>query len=342
MKKILKTLIILLLISFLSSCGEYQKTLEKHLQFTEIGEAFEVSGFNEGLPTNVVLPEVFNDKPVIKIGQDAFRASNIKSITIPESYQIIADEAFLSSLKLEKVIFTGESSLVEIGNNAFWGNHSLRSITIPKSVKIIGEQAFSNASSLKEVNFAPNSQLEEVGSLAFSGENLLKTITLPKSVKKIGNSVFSRNYQLESINVESGNLFYSSIDGVLYNKDQTILISYPTGKKDEKFILNDNVREINKNAFYHSKYLKRIILNNNLTKIADYAFTSTKELVTIVIPKSVVEIGAHAFKDSSKLSIFTYYNEIPNSWNSNWNSSNLEVYLNNSWDYDLNNNPQPK
>ena len=76
-----------------------------------------------------------------------------------------------------------------------------------------------------------------------------KTITLPKSVKKIGNSVFSRNYQLESINVESGNLFYSSIDGVLYNKDQTILISYPTGKKDEKFILMIMLEKLTKMLF---------------------------------------------------------------------------------------------
>lgn len=342
MKKIFKALLFISLITFLTACGDNRQTLEKHLQFTEIGETFEVSGFNEGLPANVVLPEVFNGKPVTRIGQDAFRASKIKSITIPKSYQIIDEEAFLSCLKLEKVIFTGESSLIEIGNNAFWGNHSLTSVTIPKSVKRIGELAFSNSSSLKEVSFEANSKLEEIGNSAFSGTNYLKTIKIPKSVKKIGSSVFSRNYELESINVENDNSFYSSFDGILYNKDQTILVSYPAGKKDDKLVLKSGVLEINNNAFYHVKYLKRITLHNQLTTIADYAFASAEELTSIVIPTSVVDIGYNAFKDSFKLSIYTEYQEIPKTWNSKWNSSNLKIYLYNSWDYDLNNNPQPK
>lgn len=342
MKKTFKSLILILLITLLVACGDNKQTLEKHLQFTEIEEGYEVSGYNKGLPANVVLPEAFRGKPVVKIAQDAFRASEIKSIRIPESYKIIEDEAFLNSLKLKKVIFSTNSNLVEIGNNAFWGTYSLKSITIPKSVEKIGELAFSKALNLKEINFEANSKLTEIGNAAFSETKSLKTITIPKSVKTIGSSVFSRSYGLESIDVESGNLFYSSLDGVLYNKNQTILIAYPAGKKALSFVFQESILEISNNAFYHSQHLKRLTLNNNIVKIGNYAFASSKELISVVIPLTVIDVGARAFKDSFKLSLFTYHSEIPTTWNSNWNSSNIDLYLNNSWYFDVNNNPQPK
>ena len=57
-----------------------------------------------------------------------------------------------------------------------------------------------------------------IGNNAFYQCEKLKSITIPASVKRIGYSVFSQTRTLENINVAEENKFYSSLDGILYNK----------------------------------------------------------------------------------------------------------------------------
>ena len=70
-----------------------------------------------------------------------------------------------------------------------------------------------------------------------------------KSVTTIGKHVFSDCDSLTSINVEKNNKYFSSQDGILFNKDKSKLLCYPCGKKEELYIIPDSVINIESDAF---------------------------------------------------------------------------------------------
>jgi hypothetical protein len=77
---------------------------------------------------------------------------------------------------------------------------------------------------------------------------------------------------LTTINVNGGNTAYSSINGVLFNKNQTILICYPAGKTGSYTIPN-SVITIANNAFYNCYNLTAVTIPNSVTSIGNYAFS---------------------------------------------------------------------
>jgi hypothetical protein len=66
----------------------------------------------------------------------------------------------------------------------------------------------------------------------------LRSVTIPKNVTSIGLGAF-RSYMLPAINVDPANQLYSSQDGVLFNKDKTVLIAYPHYKNHTTYQPNE-------------------------------------------------------------------------------------------------------
>ena len=71
---------------------------------------------------------------------------------------------------------------------------------------------------------------------------------------------------LEEIIVHQDNPNFKSIEGVLYSKDETILIKYPQGKQEKEFIFS-SVIQVNNNAFYNLLILENVIVPLNVTKV---------------------------------------------------------------------------
>ncbi len=160
-----------------------------------------------------------------------------------------------------------------------------------KPVTHISERAFSSCGNLMSVTIP--SSVTTIGDWAFSGCSSLTSITIPDSVEYIGNSVFSDCFDLITINVSDNNQNYSSQDGILYNKQCTILICCPC-KKDSVSI-PESVKVIGDSAFGNCQNLKNVIITKNVTSIGDYAFQWCSSLVSVSIPESVTEIGQYAF-----------------------------------------------
>ena len=221
-------------------------------------------------------------------------------------------------------------SVTSIGNCAFRYCTSLTSITIPNSVMEIGSSAFSGCSSLTSITI-PNS-VTEIGVYAFKGCTSLTSITIPNSVTNIGDSTFWGCSSLTAIYVAVDNKNYTSVNGVLFNKDKTALICYPAGKTDKSYNITNSVTsigdyafngcssltsvtipnsvtEIGGSAFVGCASLKSITMPNSVTSIGDMAFYKCSSLTSITIPDSVTSIGSSAFSDCSKLRSIT----IPNS-----------------------------
>jgi hypothetical protein len=137
------------------------------------------------IPEHFVIPASYFGWPITEIGEDAFSGSQLTSVTIPNSVDIIGERAFVEN-QLTSVIIP--NSVISIGQGAFVENQ-LTSVTIPNSVISIGQGAFAG-NQLTSVTI-PNSVIS-IGLGAFYS-NELTSITIPDSVTRIGERAFGEN-----------------------------------------------------------------------------------------------------------------------------------------------------
>lgn len=119
----------------------------------------------------------------------------------------------------------------------------------------IADNAFKNCSSIRGVEICDT--IERVGAYAFYGSTI-REIVIPKNVEEIGNYAFSGCKYLEKIEVDVDNRNYSSLSGVLYNKPQSTLITYPAGKTENFVNISVDVTKIANMAFYRASYVKKV------------------------------------------------------------------------------------
>ena len=251
--------------------------------------------------TSITIPD-----SVTVIGGGAFSGcTSLTSITIPDGVTEIDGSAFEDCTSLTSI--TIPNGVTSIGSWAFSGCSSLTSITIPNGVTSIGYYAFSKCSNLTSITI-PNG-VKSIGNSAFYGCTSLTSITIPNSVTSIGEYAFDGCTSLTAINVNTGNKNYTSVNGVLFNKDKTELICYPAGKTDKSYNIPDSVTSIGEYAFDGCTSLANITIPDGMTEIGKYAFDGCKSLTSITIPDGVTSIGESAFEDCSSLTSVT----IPNS-----------------------------
>jgi hypothetical protein len=217
--------------------------------------------------------DVINDNSEIMI--TGAKSDVYTQITIPDSIGGLPVTTIgmyaLAYLNLYNVTFS--ENIVEIRDGAFTGNN-LDSITLPSSLEIIGPAAFQ--------------------------WNQIVGITIPERVSSIGNHAF-RGDTLIDYYVSPDNPYFSAKWGILYNKDQTILLSYPMGRTNLFYTMPEGVIEIGEGAF-ESRLLESVLLPTTLEIIGPRAFYNC-ELNNLVIPSGVTTIGYSAFGSNNLTSI---------------------------------------
>ena len=237
-----------------------------------------ITGYS-GTATAVGIPAAIEGKTVTAIGQNAFRnQTKITSVTIPDSVQTI-------------------------GNSAFFNCYKLTSVTISDSVRTIGEGAFELCSRLTSVTI-PNGVIS-IGTSAFGSCHGLTSIAIPGSVTSIGSNPFYNCSKLTSIKVDDSNTSYSSVDGVLFNKEQTVLAVYPCGKTGTSYTIPGSVTSIKDSAFSDCSNLTSVEIPGSVTSIGTAAFSNCWGLTSIEIPGSVTSIGTDAFSFCESLTSVT-------------------------------------
>lgn len=221
--------------------------------------------------------------------------------------------------------------------NFWWGYFKDGTLIIDAEYKRMNDYSFDNSPWYKwrdEISrIVILDGTEYIGNCAFCGMNNVEQIYISKDVDEISNMVFLDCELLQAINVDENNSIYSSIDGVLYNKDKTKLLECPEGKKaiiipetveeiEETFSDNAALREINvsdKNKSFSSedgvlynKLRTKVIrcplgkkgeyfVDADTKEIASYAFQYCRELQNIVLPDKLEDIGYSAFAGCKKL-----------------------------------------
>ena len=252
--------------------------------------------------TGIALPN-----SVISIENSAFEGCiNLTNVSIPNSVNSIESSVFEGCISLTSISIP--NSVYSIGNHAFDGCTSLTSISIPSSVSSIGGYSFRNCTSLTSISIPnvtsireytfynctsltsisiPNSVTSSIGERAFYNCTSLTNVSIGNGVTaiSIGSYIFSGCTELKEINVSEGNANYSSIDGVLYNKDKTVLLYYPNANSPICTIPN-SVTSIEDRAFSECTRLKEIHSNNPVppTIRFDY-FSDIKKTCKVYVPK---------------------------------------------------------
>jgi len=251
--------------------------------------------------TSVTIPD-----SVTSIGAYAFLGcTSLTSITIPDSVTSIGYGVFWGSTSLTSVIIPHGVTSIEA---AFYGCTSLTSVTIPDSVTSIGEYAFINCTSLASVTI-PDS-VTSIGEFAFWGCTSMTSVTIPdsvtsveyyaffrcsglisviigRSVTNIGGLAFSLCGNLVELSVSPNNLHYTSIEGVLFDKNATQIKVFPGGRSGH--------------------YTMPATVNS----IGDYAFYECTGLTSITMPDSVTSIGRSSFKGCANLTSFFFRGSAP-------------------------------
>lgn len=239
--------------------------------YTVSGGKATITGYFGGDET-VVIPSVLGGYPVVRIGEYAFcDAYGVSRVVFPDSVAGIGEGAFMFNETLNSVRFG--SGLISIGDNAFYYT-GLGSLTIPGSVISIGDCAFQDCYNLE-------------------------TVRLGSGVVSIGREAFAGGSKLTAINVDPKNRVYSSLNGVLFNKNRTQLIQYPAGKTSVTYTIPAGVSTIGECAFEGSR-LTGVTIPNGVTAINDGAF-AFGGLYGVNIPDSVKHLGDFAFYDCINL-----------------------------------------
>ena len=108
-------------------------------------------------------------------------------------------------------------------------------------------------------------------------------IQLPSSVSFVGKSAFMGCTSLTNIEVDEKNEYYSSLNGVLYDKDKTALICWPAGLNSTAVTIPDSVTTIEYGAFEACGSLTDITIPGSVTNIGQVAFGGCKNLASVTI-----------------------------------------------------------
>ena len=214
-------------------------------------------------------------------------------------------------------------SVTQIDNFAFDGCTALTTVTIPDSVTHIGCDAFYDTPWINnqpdgivyasKVAYMYKGEIPEdtaiviedgtkiISDALFPYCYKLTSVTIPDSVTSIGDGAFSNCFGLTAINVSSLNTAYSSVDGVLFDKEITELLSYPGGKSGAYTIPN-SVTSIHDYAFEGCTGLTSVAIPDSATDIGMYAFCGCPVLTSVTIPDSVksIEYGAFGYCDVNR------------------------------------------
>lgn len=247
------------------------------------------------------------------IGNFAFgNCSKLTEVFIPASVSMMGSNVFIACSRLNEIIVDEDNLNYSNDDNGTLFNkektvileypsgNERESYIIPETVKIISSQAFYN-SKLHEISI-PNS-VTKIEKEAFYSSDKLDKIYIGSNITEMDyTSVFGNCSNLSEIIVSDNNSIFSSDEnGVLFDKNKSVLYVYPHGKTDLHYSVPDSVKEISSHAFQQNEFIESVIIPDSTAVIGVMAFYSCKNLSDVSIGKGLETIDIAAFSECDNL-----------------------------------------
>ncbi|MCR4661847.1 MAG: leucine-rich repeat domain-containing protein [Clostridia bacterium] len=266
-------LVALFLIGTIVLCSCEKTANQENSDFTfslsELESSLILEKYN-GDESSVIIPEYVNDLKVSKISKRAFEGKSLSSITIPDTVEVIEEEAFRNCVDLESITFPTE--LKTLGRAVLNGCKNIKSVSVPFSGKS-GSITEPSTRTLFGYIFGTERYEDSYICEQFYVEDEITPYYIPES--------------LEEISITgSGNILTGSFTNL---------------KSVKKVLIANGITAINSNAFYNCDNLEEISIDAEakLKTIGGYAFYNCSKLSTIAFPKSLVSIGEYAFYNTN-------------------------------------------
>lgn len=198
-------------------------------------------------------------------------------------------------------------------------------------------------------NFTIASNTVDIKPYAFNSVLLsdIETITIPDTVNIIQYGAFNNLSNVKEYIVQSGNSYYKSVDGAIYDTSNDTLVRYPNqaegtasiedgttaieeyafrGCNISDITIPDSITTIGSSAFMECQYLQNVTLNDSLQYIDYQCFKDCLNLKSIVIPKSIDTIYYKAFDGCDALKSVIFLGDAPTFNTPVFSSKILNVY----------------
>ena len=120
----------------------------------------------------------------------------------------------------------------------------------------------------------------------------LKRLELPATIKKVE---IAEIENLQEVVVDKGNTEFSTEDGVLFNKQKTVLLSFPRRRDVKEYLIPDGVEQIAEEAFRGQPYIEEIVFPDSTIAIEKRAFADCRSLREVHLGKNIKKIGIESF-----------------------------------------------
>lgn len=293
------------------------------LQLSTDEQYYWVSGY-EGEGGNIEVPSLYDDIPVIEIGEAAFKGQTaVSSVTLPESIEVIGREAFMDCTGLSSFVIP--EGVADIGEYAFAGCTGLSNMVIPDGVESVRSMTFANCTGLTSLTIGKG--VKEICDRAFSGCGLTSLI-IPEGVIRISFNIIENCQQLAVLEISesatdisdiafqgcssivsvkmpayaAGYVPMSSVEEVVLTGGEIIPAkAFEYASKLRSVVIPEGIEQIGASAFYKCTSLTSIELPQSLNIISGSAFYECESLEAITIPENVTIVGESAFENCTAL-----------------------------------------
>ena len=200
---------------------------------------------------------------------------------------------------------TSFDNIQKIGNYSFYQCINLKTVSIP-SESYLGKYVFYD-SGIEDLYIPGVTWLEEDYTLG--GCQYLENIHVGNEDSSGYFSLYTLGLceSLESISVDVNNSQFSSIDGVLFDKNKITLYCYPQNKSDESYIIPSTVENVEESSIGFNKNLKKVVFSDSVLNLGRECLRGCSQLESIEFGKFIGIIPALCCYECPKL----YYVKFP-------------------------------
>ncbi len=286
-----------------------------------------------GSDSHVVIPSDLGGSPVAVISAHSFTSETIEHVVLPETLEKLENPSFFRCPVLKTIHF---SSGVSSAHASFAIEcPSLENIDVSEDnpyFRSVGGVLYSKDMTRLvrcpvsvEGEFAVPDGVRKIDSEAFLSCLKITKLIYPSCTEKIAFEVVGTakdHAALSALEVSEDHPLYSTVDGILYNKDKTQLLRCPVGRKDDVTVpdgvlsidscaflfcseirrihLPDSAASLGSSAFAHCSSLEEINIPHGVTTL-ESTFSQCSSLERITVPDSVLSLGSFCFSECTSL-----------------------------------------